>query len=956
MRVTELEPMTALDVLSQLNTNLAIHFRDLHEQRAALGGNPPVFALEHGLSCKDLESLKASVREAVARGFGSHYWRSTWLPFIVYAAEAGYDYAGNEFWPSFEQLTPGWAVHGDRDRVRDWFRRFSREYGGAVPQGAFAENFTIISWPITHAVLPVYLQRYLAQLLYEFRMGLTTRLLQHPEELGIQLAARAWDYTERFRIFCSSTSLLGHVAAALLSGQGEESPYLLHSTLLRLVEGLEEEREAKLWLQGARAAASSVRALGFQPGRVRIGCASRSEERLPGPTDPHLILRSGEKGWRAYAQLPNLGTLNLRLPHVYDELRNRRARVEGADDTIMAKGRLATPGQEVRLSRWPNPDRPFVQLEDGKQDVNGLLRDQIAITTGPIWLFKERTRGLATEVKGRLVHPGGVYYLVYDNSRWHPAAVPGVAAVRSDIADASVVRLTVSERISDEDSASLVRAGLSVRADIAIRPVGIAASSWDGEGSVQWMAGEPGLIGIRAEQIPTFAVLNLAGEQYALDWPDDSLELFLSLEDLPIGEHDLRVSLSGGQQRELAGGSLLITIIDPEMGSDTARAGEGIRLLASPTRPTMSEIWEPGSILIAGPDGLAADLVVTLKAQEGTQLARIQRSVPLPVNDSNWGEIARQLRSDTNFKNHFDLADSLELTVSRAGLGFASLRADRGFQPLRWQIFREHDQSRAHLIDRTDTRGTQVRLFRAEKPMMPEELDPNIDPIAPAKGGLLLATGGPGVTATATTLLPVHPNRVFEALASPDIHPATRDAAEIIRLVEGYQLWANADLPGDVFAQHQRDRVLEGITCALVSLVGGGRWASAERNLASAGDPLDQLEHLRDAVSDNMDQWRIANTISQQLWKWTSPVALVTGFADTVLPLLRARGFGEQSSAARFLLTLAGRSGEVAQWPNADRDFLIRKVLDAPVLLRLARFAVLGARMFDDADDALKGF
>jgi len=178
MRVTELEPVTALDVLSRLNTNLDIHFRDLHKRRQALGGNPPVFALEHGLSCTDLEYLKASVREAVARGFGSHYWRSTWLPFIVYAAESGYDYVGNEFWPRFEQLTPGWAVHGDRDRIREWFRRFSYEYGGAVPQGAFAENFTIISWPITHAVLPVYLQRYLAQLLYEFRMGLTTRLLQ----------------------------------------------------------------------------------------------------------------------------------------------------------------------------------------------------------------------------------------------------------------------------------------------------------------------------------------------------------------------------------------------------------------------------------------------------------------------------------------------------------------------------------------------------------------------------------------------------------------------------------------------------------------------------------------------------------------------------------------------------------------------------------------------------------
>lgn len=443
--VTELEPTTPLEVLTELHAQLDTHFRALHTQRDQLGGDPPVFALEHGLSDIDLDALKSSVRAAVARGFGDYYWRRSWLPYIVYAAEAGYDYEGNEFWPRFDKLTPGWADHGDRDRIRDWFRRFGNDYGGAVPEGAFAQNFTIIAWPITHAVLPIYLQRYLAQLLYEFRMGLTTRLLQQPEELGKQLAARAWRYTERFRIFCTNTSLLGHVAAALLSGEGEDSPYLLRSTLVRLVEGLEREREAKLWLQGARAAASSVRARGFQPGRVRGGGGNGAQERLPIPTDPHLVLRNTDFGWRAYAQLPDLSGLNRRLPHVYEELRTRRARVEGADGTIMARGRLATPGQEARLTRWPRPDRPFVQLEDAQQDVNNLLRDQVGITHGPVWLFKQRAPGMATEVKGKLVHPGGTYYLVYDRT-WHPAALRGVRSVRSDLADASVVRLTVPEQ------------------------------------------------------------------------------------------------------------------------------------------------------------------------------------------------------------------------------------------------------------------------------------------------------------------------------------------------------------------------------------------------------------------------------------------------------------------------------------------------------------------------------
>lgn len=179
--VTELAAADPLEVLPRLHSQLDVHFRELKQDRQKLGANLPVFALEHGLSCEDLEALRASVRFAVARGFGSHYWRTTWLPFVVYAAECGYDYSGNEFWPHFDHLTPGWAVHGDRQRVRDWFLAFATAYGGAIPEGAFAEYFTIIAWPITHAVLPVYLQRNLAQLLYESRMGLTTRLLHDPE-------------------------------------------------------------------------------------------------------------------------------------------------------------------------------------------------------------------------------------------------------------------------------------------------------------------------------------------------------------------------------------------------------------------------------------------------------------------------------------------------------------------------------------------------------------------------------------------------------------------------------------------------------------------------------------------------------------------------------------------------------------------------------------------------------
>lgn len=226
--MVDVQSSDPLDVLRHFHTTLDIHFRDLHEYRGKLEPASPVFALEHDLGEAHLLLLLGAVRAVIEQGLPTRT-RQLWLPFVVYAAEEGYDYVGDEYWPSFEQATPGWR-NDQRPWLKEQFLKFAKEFGGAVPAGAFAKHFTIISWPITHAVLPTYLQRQLAQLLYEFRTGLSTSLLSDPDELGMRLAVRAQGYTERFRIFCQNTALLGQVAAALLSGDDEESPYLVTST------------------------------------------------------------------------------------------------------------------------------------------------------------------------------------------------------------------------------------------------------------------------------------------------------------------------------------------------------------------------------------------------------------------------------------------------------------------------------------------------------------------------------------------------------------------------------------------------------------------------------------------------------------------------------------------------------------------------------------------------------
>lgn len=942
-----------VELLEYLHRKLDAHFLCLRDRRQQLEPASPVFALEHDLSETDLELLETTVRSAVAQGFGTRF-RQWWLPFVVYAAESGYDYVGDEYWPTFEGSTPGWRTYGDRDRIRGWFRKFAADYGGIVPKGAFADNFPIIAWPITHAVLPTYLQRNLAHLLFEFSAGFTTDLLHDPEALGARLAARAGSYTERFRVFCENTTLLGQVAAALLSGDDHESPYLVRSTLVRLVDGLSRERQSRLWLASARHSASRVRSSGFRVEAKRTSSSPRSE-RLPAATDPKLLLRFQEGGWRAYAQLPNLSALHGRLPHVYDELRTSQARVAGAEGAMLARGRLLFSGQEVRLTSWPRPDTPFVQLERGSGPVNQLIAEQCLVSCGPGWLFRRRDSGLALEVKGRVVHPGRSYVLVVDETIAPPDAA-WASETTIHILGVRAFDLVIPPVLGEADTAALVAAGVSVVSDVAVRPVGLVASAWDGEGSVEWLVGEPGLIGVHAERTPETCVVAVDGQRHAMAWPERERELFLSLTDLTVGTHELRVTLLGAPDQPLAEGTLVVTIRDPEVATEGASSGEGIRLLASPARPTLSDLWDGrATISVGGPPNTGADLAVILHSVDGFVLAEIRRTIHLPMTSDAWVGIAKWVRNDRRFQNTYDDAESGEIVVSRSGIGFARLTCDRGFQPLRWRVARRHDGSHAaRLVDRTDGSNTRVEMFLVEAPAnaVAGLADAEIA-IAP-EGGLLRATAG---ESQAAIILPTDPNKLLHMGAARSfVQTGGRSPREVMRLAQAHHAWSEADLPADPFAMRQQYTAQEAITRALVSLVAGSHWANLERTLEDADDLSVYLDDMKKGVGESEGHKTLAEAIGIRLWSWLTPGTLLSGFAETMGGTFRSSGIAGRPAAARFLLTLAGRPGYIADWDAAERDKLLERVIGSPVLLRAARFAVLGTRALNEAEAAAGGF
>lgn len=945
--MSEVQASDPTEVLAYLHDRLDGHFSALGAARGAL--QAPVFALEHELGDVERRLLADSVRAVVSWGLPSRQ-RKLWLPFVVYAAEQGYDYVGDKYWPPFEAATPGWEYQ-HRDWLRSQYIKFADNYGGARPEGAFAGNFPIIAWPITHAVLPTYLQRCLAQLLFEFRTGLSTALLTDPDELGRRLAARARGYTERFRIFCSNTELLGQVAAALLAGEDDDSPYLVRSTLDRIVESLTREQQARQWLSSARRSASKVRASGFKSSGTRRG----GSVKVPRATDPRLFLRFLDGAWNAYAEMPDLTVLSERLPHAYAELARSRAEVAGVRKKL-ATGRLAHTGQEVRFDTWPNPDKPFIQLEGGTEPVNQLIADQCVVSHGPWWLFRRQGAGLAIEVKGRMLRAGHRYVLVGGDSEsapslaWSRTTPIGVVGVRA-------YTLDLPERLTDDELACLEQLGLAALSGVAVRPVGLVASAWDGEGSVEWLAAEPAIIGIRSELVPMRCLVTVSGELFSVEWPTGDSELVLALEGLEAGTHDVAVVLVGMHGQELASGSLLVTIRDPQIRPEVATPGEGIRLLASPAHPTLNDLWEEGAtVAIDGPIAATADLCVTLRGSDHSELVSVSRTVKLPVDERAWSQLATSVRNEPRFRGIYEDAESSVITVASSGVGFASLTSERGFVPLRWRFKRAKDGSFVGVLaDRTCGTRTTVEFYSVDSPSEPIPYAPQAPVVLPPRGGLLRASSD---EAQVAEIAPTNPNLLLlTGVGSSSVPYGARSPAEIERLARGHRLWALARTPQDAFAARQRDLAMDAFSRAIALMLCGSHWAAIERKVATAQDPAEYLELMRRDMGVSEAHKALGDVIAYNLWHWLSLGNLAVGFTEAIAPVLKENGVLGQPTAGRFLLTLAGRPGYIlSDWTKADRDYLLERVVGSPVLLRAARFAVLGTRILSDQESARQGF
>jgi len=951
--------MVADEDLAEWHSRLAEHFAALRKSSGPASVRP-LFALEHGLDASERDALVRAVRIQIARSYPLTEHALAW---VVYATEVGYRYSGDEYWQTFEEETPGWTVRGNRYWIRDQFRWFQNQYGGAEPAGRWAEWFTLICWPIAHAILPRDLQRQLARVLYELRHSFSAELFESPARLGELIAARSWTGTSRFQNFIQDTRLAGQIAAALLLQGQVGTVSLVHPAALhRIGEDLERERQAREWLGGARRFASErakIRGLALPRGATSTPFRRPEEARAEVTAlgiEPRFVLRpmapDGSR-WQVWLEIPDLSQLLLRFPALRDILTGSRCVVAGAAGRPLARGRCLHGAQRVMLARWPREDEVLLQFEQTDAQLEYLLRTECLLRPGPVWLFRVTSDGMAYESRGLRVRPGQRYIVVTSSEQ----AVRGPQARPVELECAGVLAtfLDLPTALTKDWEVALHYLGLGQAKTIEIWPAGLGAVVWDGEGSGEWLASERPCLAIRSDY-PIAALL----VSMTLDG-DSSIELspikpgepiFVELPRLPVGLHRVHVSAltAAGVVDRVGDLEVVMRIREARPWTPGVSPHGPLLVQVDPASPTLEQLWDGhADIEVRGPTGRSAKCTVMLFHREDAAPTVVEKLPPLslPITPEYWrSHFEKHFREIKKAQNGYDTARLARLEFTAEELGAFTIQCEREFVPLRWVLRERGGHLVARLVDDSgEATLPTVAHFTFYRPTVTLQLAPASEYDIAAPGGLYLARQQ-GFAAAIIALPPLR--SLADLGGTVQIDACPRSAESVLDAIESGRVWGSARSSGDILSWSKRRKVMHAITRHILRIVGGERWATAELEVEDTPDG--DLLALKRAVSNRPDQIGIAAAIALNVSDLAkaalearvsrlAELATVFGLVDLTVP--RPASVESPLWISEFALRLASNPQDVAAWAGSHLRSAIAELLDVPVFARAARFLVI---------------
>ena len=894
---------------------------------------------------------------------------SYWLLWVIYATERGYAYAGDEYWQSFEDKTPGWEL-SDRNKLVTWFRRFQETYGGIVPSGPWANNFRIIAWPITHAVVPKYLQQQLARTLFDLRFRLASLKADDPTAIGRLLAAHADHASSRFREFLQQQELIGRVVLALLhSPKAEGDTPIYRPTLERIVNDLERVRSSRTWLREAQRVVSDRfigigRGKGPAPPGLMTPRAGQVEPYTPRiDIRPNVCLtHRGAETWSVLLNIPSFREVTTLSADIDNFLRRTRCRLNGAAD-VKPAGWLLSRNRRGILKSWPDLTRPLIQFDRSHGVIDNLLKSECRLSSGPIWLFRVARDGTAREITGMVVRPGCSYIVLLTGDV--PAPHAGISECSVDCTGIRSFRLSVPSHVSAEDTARLNRLGLRVARTIRVWPAGLIGRNWDGEGRSEWLTTEAPCLGIVHDHpVDAYSLCIDGGAETVIESDNAGHPIFVRISPLATGTHLLtvrarrRTSLDATIPTPSANGFAQLVVRQPEPWTPGVASHHGLIVRLDPEDADLDTFWtnEVG-LSVLGPESHSVSLTVSLQGNRGQQLlAEHVGSMKLPVDPAAWRSRFQQfLNHNDEFIWAYLEATRGQLLIKAEELGEYRFPFEHHVRPLRWVLSRDRHGITIRIVDDTgrDDSAPKVHFLSMDAPVIPkpirtETASKGISVHRPPGGLFVLMytvpTSNDGavlikhnfdavIVSTMTT------GGDFKSLGVtprfPELRNGSVTAADALHRLA---LWWDARRFGFVVnARHEQ--VVNGFVRAIFFSLCGEKWAGAEDAFRSnPGSPkaVDDLERI---VGQSVTiRLTFAATLRRAYSKMDGDMNEASAWYAALANRYR---ICRDRRLCDFALRLASQPQRLSKTYGSRLDGLLHQVSQNPVILRGARLLSL---------------
>ena len=847
------------EALSRLQRQLEGTFAGLRDERTAV--RYPVYALEHGLDVPQLDLLKASLAGEFAR-------RSTldarfWLLWVVLAAEVGYSYDGDEYWRSFAEQVPGCTDHDDREKIRDWFRRFAVRFNGFEPEGRWAEHFSIIAWPITHSILPVDLQGHFARLLYDLRYELARSNSFGPEELGNLLCRRAANEASRFGTFLQQTSLTGRLVFALRDEgiAGVVSP-ISGPTLARIIKDLERRRAAREWLNEARRVFREVRLTAspnLRPGGVSPGRGSDQEPSFQvWQQGAGLAARRGRDGsWSVGVKFPNFRPVLQSLGIALSALDKTRIRMfDNRERWMPGRGLLNLSGQEQRITALPD-GAPLVVFERPVPQVEGPLAACLSIKGRSPWLLRVHADGIARQVQGHHVRPSESYALIArEPIADQLASALGLRRERDD-PELHIYGYTAPPTVDPDHLRYLTLAGLGFAVGARIEPVGLLPR-WDAQSSAtEWLTSEEVILRLSADYPVREFAISVDGRTTRVP-AREATDTICALGRLPAGMHTIEVAASPSNHSVLGAGptssEVLLAQVRPARGLGDVLAGcGGVKVAIDPVDARFEDVLAGrAAISVIGPSSRTVTVFVEAFDTNGHLVSReevARKSLPF---DNSWTTRLANRFAGAAALERLQASPWLDVVFSAEELGSVRTRFAHTVKPLRWRLEAGTGRLRARLVNEAgNDAALVVHRYDVTRPDHREPV-PTPDcyfgiPVA-HPGMLLVARLGDRSYPTLVSVAPhAAPLRLEDLKVRPCFDPRLASPRKLTRLIALMRLWKAARTAGPLAAIYQA-QILRTFRLRTAEIVCGRDWSDGMAACLDAGRPDMKLDKLQKMV------------------------------------------------------------------------------------------------------------